>query len=234
MIASWSSYSVEDFLPFTARTFFRLIERHNEALWPWQLVMLACGLVVGLYVLAGSNRRALFLLGVVWVAVGTMYFFRSFSELIWVAEIFGWIFVAQGVLLGGAGLTGWAVEPGRRTLRTVSGILGVGLAAVGLLLYPVAGLVGAESGWLRAEGFGVFPEPTAVTTLGLLFLLVRGPWIWVFLLLPILWCLVGGTVLWGLGAWQAWLPVSAAAIALGGAVSTIFQKPSPPNTTRIP
>jgi hypothetical protein len=33
----WWTYTLSDFLLFSPRAYYRLIERHNAAVWPWQL-----------------------------------------------------------------------------------------------------------------------------------------------------------------------------------------------------
>jgi hypothetical protein len=47
----WWTYSAEDFLLFSSRSYWRLIERHNEALWPAQIMALLvrCSIRDGTY-----------------------------------------------------------------------------------------------------------------------------------------------------------------------------------------
>ena len=42
----WWTYSLADFLLFSPRTYYRLIERHNDAVWPAQLVTLGLGVLI--------------------------------------------------------------------------------------------------------------------------------------------------------------------------------------------
>ncbi len=42
----WWTYTLSDFLLFSPRTYYRLIERHNEALWPAQVAAFGLGFVI--------------------------------------------------------------------------------------------------------------------------------------------------------------------------------------------
>jgi hypothetical protein len=58
----------------------------------------------------------------------------------------------------------------------------------------------------------VMPDPTVITTLG--FLLLAEPPRRVLLVVPVLWCVFSGTMLWALRAGHAWVPPAVAALAL--------------------
>ena len=45
-MSEWWTYSPENFLMFSARTYYRLFERHNAALWPGHIVALLAGAAV--------------------------------------------------------------------------------------------------------------------------------------------------------------------------------------------
>ena len=40
----WWSYTLSDFLLFSPRTYYRMIERYNESVWPAQLLTMALGI----------------------------------------------------------------------------------------------------------------------------------------------------------------------------------------------
>ncbi|MDX1126883.1 hypothetical protein GOL24_21650 [Sinorhizobium medicae] len=40
MMAEWATYTLADFLMFSPRVYFRLVERYNQGLWPFQLVFI--------------------------------------------------------------------------------------------------------------------------------------------------------------------------------------------------
>jgi drug/metabolite transporter (DMT)-like permease len=45
-MSEWWTYTVSDCLLFSPRTYWRMSERHNEALWPWHLVALGLGVAI--------------------------------------------------------------------------------------------------------------------------------------------------------------------------------------------
>lgn len=66
MIADWQTYSAQDFIPFTGRTYFRLLERHYEALWPVLLLGFLTGILVAFLAIRGNGKLAGPLLGLAW------------------------------------------------------------------------------------------------------------------------------------------------------------------------
>ena len=59
MPSEWWTYSLRDFLLFSPRTYYRLFELYNAAIWPAQIVALGLGLaVLALLRRAGSRARA--------------------------------------------------------------------------------------------------------------------------------------------------------------------------------
>ena len=45
-MSDWLSYTPSDFLLFSARTYYRLFELYNRAIWPGQILALMLGLVI--------------------------------------------------------------------------------------------------------------------------------------------------------------------------------------------
>ncbi len=45
-MSEWWTYSLSDFLLFSPRTYYRLSELYNIAIWPAQIVMLALGVAL--------------------------------------------------------------------------------------------------------------------------------------------------------------------------------------------
>ena len=45
-MSEWWTYSLSDFLLFSPRTYYRLVELYNLAIWPAQLVALAIGAAI--------------------------------------------------------------------------------------------------------------------------------------------------------------------------------------------
>ena len=189
-MSEWWTYRPSDFLMFSARTWGRLVESWNEALWPWQWAMAAMGLVM-LVAAARDPRRerpwAIAVLAVAWAWVGWAFHWERFADVNTGARGFALAFGLQAVLLLALGLRPAGAPP--------TAMRGVGLAlALLALTYPLlAPLTGR--GWAQAEVAGAMPEPTALFTAGLLLALPqrhRG----LLLVIPVVALAVGGTTQW--------------------------------------
>ncbi len=192
----WWTYSLSDFLLFSPRTYYRLIERHNVALWPAHVATLAAGALVALLLgrgTAGRSRLAAAILAILWAWVGWTFVARRYASINWAATYLAWLFVVEVVLLG------WLVAAlGRVRLgwrRGAQGVVGAMLFLLALALYPaLAPALGR--GWFQAEVFGIMPDPTVLGTLGALWPAEGPPRLrWALLAPPLIWCLVSGATL---------------------------------------
>ena len=91
-MSEWWTYRPSDFLLFSARTYYRLFEIHNAALWPGQWLALALG--VGLLWLAwrggvSAGRAAGAIVGVGWLFTGAVYFVWRYATINWAAVWMG-------------------------------------------------------------------------------------------------------------------------------------------------
>jgi hypothetical protein len=197
----WWTYSLSDFLLFSPRTYSRLIERHNLALWPAQLATLALGAAAGVLLRRSTPQRsrlAAIILALVWAWVGWTFVARRYATINWAASYLAWLFAIEVVLLGwlvvGSGsvrLGGW---------RGARGRAGALLFTVALALYPLLAPA-LERGWSRAEVFGIAADPTVLATIGVLLAAEGSPRSrWVLLAAPLLWCLVSGATLLAMGS----------------------------------
>ena len=66
--------------------------------------------------------------------------------------------------------------------------------------------------WLQAEVFGVAPDPTVAATLGVLLAADRTRW--ELLVVPLLWCAIGGATLWAMQSPDASLMPAVALLVL--------------------
>jgi Family of unknown function (DUF6064) len=198
-MSEWWKYTITDFLLFSPRTYYRLIERYNEALWPAHLLALGLGLVIIWLLLRPTpwqGRAISVVLGLLWAWVAVEYLWRRYATINWAATYFGWAFLIESLLLAGiGGLRGGLAF---RARRTAPAITGVGLFLFALLLYPLVALLGGR-GWQQAEVFGLSPDPTVIGTLGLLLLTDGALRRWL-LAVPLLWCLVSGATFWALAS----------------------------------
>jgi len=212
-LTEWWTYRIDSFLLFSARTYQRLIESTNTDVWPLQMVTLMAGM--GLLLWLGrphSQRRdrvVFVLLALAWAWVAWDFLHRRFATINWAADYAALLFALQAVALLWVGVSrGGRVR--RRKLSPTDPVA-ILLIVLGVIVYPLlAPMLGRP--WVQAEVFAVAPDPTVITTLG--FLLLAEPPRRLLIVVPVLWCLFHGALLWGLRAGQAWVPPAVALLAV--------------------
>lgn len=211
----WSGYAVQDFIPFTADVYFRLLERVGEAFWPLHVLTMALGVAAVVLALKKRGRLACLLIAPVWAFVGVAFFIQRYAELNWAGGHLGYAFYGQAVLLllvAGAGL-GFDKESRRRP----STVLGAVIALAGLIGLPfMVTLTGGS--WFQAEVFGIHPDPTAVVTFGLAMIMLRGWVLWLTATIPAIWLLISALTLSVLEAPGTVVLFSVLAVSLVGLV----------------
>ena len=212
-MGEWWSYTLSDFLLFSPRAYYRLLERHNQALWPSQLLTVGFGLAfLGLLVRPRpwQGRMVSAFLAGLWVGVAWAFVWERYATINWAAVYVVPLFVLQAGLLAWIGVVRGRLTFGLR--RDAAGWAGIVLFSLSLLFYPmIAPLAGRP--WSQAEIFGIVPDPTAVGTLGLI-LLAQGRPRSELLAVPVLWCAISGATLWAMHSVEAWLPPAAALLVL--------------------
>lgn len=216
-MGEWSTYSLDDFLMFSPRAWYRMLELHHRAWWPLQVVaaMLGAGLLWAIHRRhAAALRLALVLAGTGLLFVAWVFHGGPHASINLAAPYYAVAFGVEGVLLVGLALL-------RSDLALVrsDGLAGlaVALLALSLLLYPALAPVWARP-LAQAEWFALAPDPTMLAALAVLLLVLCGGhglrhprWTWMVLsLLPLSWCAVTGTTARVLGAPDWWLMPSAA------------------------
>jgi hypothetical protein len=213
----WWTYSLSDFLLFSPRTYYRLLQRHNESMWPGQLVTMGLGFLILALLRHPSPRQSRVIciaLALLWALVAWAFLWNRYASINWAVTYVVPGFLVEVLLF--LGLAARGVGPSFRMARSAAGIAGATLFILALVLYPaLAPLAGRH--WGQAEIFGITPDPTVIGTLGLL-LLAEGRSTWMLLIVPIAWCLMSGATLWALGSPEAWLllllpPLSVMALA---------------------
>ncbi|KAA0687614.1 DUF6064 family protein [Azospirillum brasilense] len=211
----WWSYSTEDFLLFSPRTYWRLIERHNEALWPAHVLLLLLGAAILLWVIRPhpwSHRVIAGTLSVLWAWLAWSFLWERYAAINWVAPYVASLFALQAILLAllGSRLR-WSLSRAGRA-RAGRAHLGLALFLYALAVHPLAALLAGRT--LRgAEVFGITPDPTAIATIGLV-MMADGRWSWLLLAVPMAWCLAGWATLHSMGAAEQWALLGAALVAL--------------------
>jgi hypothetical protein len=209
----WWTYGLSDFLMFSPRVYYRMIERYNTALWPGQLAALVAGALLFRLPRRPEWRLPVLatILAAAWAWVAWGFFWERYAAIGSAGRYFAALGAAEAVLLGLAAAAGGRPAMTGRTTGEASA--GTALLVLGIVLYPALGPLFGR-GWGGAELFGLVPEPTAIATLGAL-LPADVPLRRVLLVIPLLWCAIGGLTLQAMGSPEAW--VCALALLLVGA-----------------
>jgi hypothetical protein len=197
-MSEWWRYSLSDFLMFSSRSYYRLIESYNAAIWPAHFLALLAGVIVIVAIARprqNLQRSAALVLAAAWGWVAWAYHLERYAEINTAAPYFAAAFAVQALLLC------WrAYRPGNAAPAPQP--LTLGLPGLAIFAYPLLALARDGGQWRQAEVFGIVPDPTVLATLGVL-LAWRAPAI--FWLIPVLWCLVSGATLMELKIGHAWL-----------------------------
>lgn len=212
----WTSYQLQDFIPFTADVYFRLLERMGETFWPLHLLTLALGIATLVLALKHRPRLACLLPAPLWAFVAVAFFLQRYAELNWAGGYVGDAFIVQAMLLVLMALTGWGMDNAPRATHPPVAI-GIAITLFGLVLMPLIAPLSGGS-WYQSEVFGIHADPTAVTTLGLVLIILRGFALWIAAIIPALWLVVSGLTLQVLDSSSAAVLFAVLAIALVGLV----------------
>lgn len=194
-MSEWWTYTLSDFLMFSPRTYWRLVELYNLAVWPGQLVALAGGLLAALLARSGNpaaGRLLAALLAAAWLWVAWAFHWQRYATINWAATCFAIAFAMQAALL----VMLWLLRPRLPLVEPRAATMSLWLALAAVLVYPLMGWVFGRPS-TQAEVAGLMPEPTALATLGLLFAARRPPaFRWLLAVIPIASLLVGAATLW--------------------------------------
>ena len=212
-MSEWWTYTLSDFLLFSPKTYHRLFELYNRDLWPGQIVALGLGVALVVLLRRGGPARGRIVAAILagcWAWVAWAFHAERYAGINWAATWFAAAFALEALLLLWTG----AIR-GRLALAPPAGA--AGRAGRALLLFALVGqpLLGPLLGraWVEVELFGVAPDPTVVATLGVLLAVASGRGRHL-MVIPVLWCAVGGAFLWAMDAPDALLMPLAAALAL--------------------
>lgn len=183
-------------IPYSADVYSAIISDHNLSLWPLQIfIVVLCLCVIGLARRGGANNVAFMIMAAFWIWCGVHFHIVTYATINWAAQYFGYAFIIQGVAIAVWALwtRGQFVEPQSRIWDWT----GIGLIIGAAALHPLL-LWAMDAPLTRAEIAGVMPTPTALLTLGILFLIPRRSALWL-LIMPIVWSLWDGLSAWTLG-----------------------------------
>jgi hypothetical protein len=215
-MSEWWTYRLSDFLLFSPRTYYRLFELYNEAIWPGQVLAAAAGLATLALLLrptAWSGRIVAAVLAACWLWVAWAFLFTRYATINWAAPAFAAVFAFEALLLALAGVIGGRLKfaAAGRGLRRV----GVAVFVLALILLPLLGPLYGRP-WSQVELFGIAPDPTAIGTIGVLLAADRiRP---TLLVIPFAWCAVTGATLWTMGAPAVWIVIAVAGVTLSAPI----------------
>jgi hypothetical protein len=197
----WWTYGLSDFLLFSPRTYFRLVELYHQAVWPAQIAAVALGIALftSQFVDNRAARRVMLgLLALAWLWIAWSWFGQHYATINWAAPYAGWAFAAQALLLAFL-----AILKPARTADPVVRSVAIAVMLMGLLGLPLLGVFWAGRSVQQADLFGLDPDPTALVTISLL-LAMRGWLARMAMVLPLMWCMIAGATLQAMDEPGAW------------------------------
>jgi hypothetical protein len=214
-MSEWWTYTLSDLLMFSPRTYYRLFELYNLAIWPAQLLALASGAAILVLWWRGvpwAGRATAAVLAAAWAWVAWAYLLERYDPINWAARYYAIGFATQALLLTWSGIVRGGIA--LRSNRGIGQRVGLACFLFALAGYPlIAPLLGRP--WTQAEVFAIAPDPTVAATLGIVLAAERLPG--TLLVVPLLWCAISGATLWTMQSPEA--PVMAAAAGLALAVA---------------
>ncbi|GGY58832.1 DUF6064 family protein [Marinobacter zhanjiangensis] len=208
------SYHPRDFLLFSPRVYWALVTGNNESWWPLAILAPLAGvLVVWLIARRGSQGRRLALAsaGALWWFVTWSFLWQQYRAINWAVD---WAIPALVIL--GALLLVFAMTTGPVTAcRPHRYRIGLMLVIWGTLIHPLGFLLD-DRRMQAADTWLLFPDPLALTTLGIALTTLAGWRLALALPVPLLWSMTGGATLLGLESPIGWAMLIAAGIAVAG------------------
>ena len=209
-MSEWWTYTLSDFLLFSPKTYYRLFELYNRDLWPGQILALALGVAILVLLRRGGRARGRIVAAIVagcWAWIAWAFHAERYASINWAAAWFAAAFAIEALLLTWTG-----VVRGRLPFAPSADAPGRLLLLFALFGQPLLGpLLGRA--WVAVEVFGVAPDPTVVATLGIL-LAAAPDRAWHLMVIPVLWCAIGGAFLWAMAAPDAIVMPIAGLLAL--------------------
>jgi len=215
-MSEWWTYHLSNFLLFAPRTYFRLFELYNAAIWPAQFLALALGAAVLVLLRRGGGaqgRAIAAILAAAWLWSGIGFHALRYATINWGAVYFAWLFGLEAALFFRLALSrraafAWPSDG--------AGRIGLAVFLFAFLVEPLIGPTLLGRNWRGVELFAAAPDPTAVGTLGIL-LLARVRRRWLLMAAPVLWAALTGVSLLAMEARDWWIAPAAAAVALAAA-----------------
>jgi hypothetical protein len=196
-MSEWWTYTLGDFLLFSSKTYYRLFELHNAALWPWHVAAFAAGFaILALMVKPSQWQRALIggLLALSWLSVAWFFLHKRYQTINWAADYAAIAFTIEAALF-----VLWAFpRESFAAHRSRGGRMAMALIIYALVLQPLIGPILGRS-WAGVEIFAISPNPTVAASLAVI-AYVRSRLRWLLMIVPLLWCVVTALTEFAMGA----------------------------------
>jgi hypothetical protein len=214
-MTEWWTYRPSDFLLFSPQTYYHLFELYNTDIWPMQLLALVLGVAILVLIYLNppwQGRVIAAILAACWLWVAWAYHLQRYATINWAAIYYAEGFAIEAALLIWIGVIRAQLVfiPATRALYRV----GISIFLFALIAQPIVAPLAGRT-WTQAEIFGIAPDPTVIATLGLL-LLTADKNFWLLFIIPLLWCIISGTILWTMKSPNAFI------ILLAGLLAIIF------------
>ena len=187
-----ASYSLSDFILFSATSYYRQFELYNLAIWPLHLLAMVF-ICFTLYALLKrpnwAGRAVAGILVISWLWVSWAFLYQRFYQIHVIANWYAWAFVLQASLIFWFGLIKNRFNT--EYAKTINTRIAAVLLPLAFVVYPLIPFVSGRS-WRQLELFALAPDPTVLATFALL-LLCRAPV--VLYVIPVLWAVISGITL---------------------------------------
>lgn len=186
-------------LPFTKEQFLEIFASYNLSVWPMQIILILLALVMILIAVkrnSYSDQLISWGLAFYWLWIGIVYHIIFFAKINPAANIFGGLFIAQGILF--LYLSSSSRVPEFNLGLDAKSISAIIFFIYALIIYPLLGYQFGR-GYPRNPTFGL-PCPTTIFTFGIL-LTIDKPRIILFII-PVLWALIGFIAALKLGIYE--------------------------------
>lgn len=195
-------------MPFTTEQFFEVFRSYNTIVFPFQVLILALGILLVFLVRKESSFVSSFIksyLLFLWLWIGIIYHIMFFTTINKAAYIFGALFVVQGLLFFVEFFIRNKFELIFENKRIT--YIGFALLIFGAIVYPIIGLtLGKPIEYSIILGL---PCPSVIFTIGIMIFLRKNLSKYL-LIIPVLWAFIGFFAAIKFGVYQdIALPVSA-------------------------
>ncbi len=187
-------------MPFTTEEFLGVFKSYNEAIFPFQAVLIISAVFIVIQVFRKrkiGNELITWVLAFFWMWVGVVYQIMFFSSINPAAYIFGSAFILEALFILKSGVIDKKLEFGfSKDLNHYTGLI---LIIYALVIYPVLNVYFGHA-YPSNPTFGL-PCPTTIFTFGLFLMTTRRIPLYL-LIIPFLWALLGISAAIQLGIYE--------------------------------